>query len=939
MADTGNSLMSLQLSGGQGVAYRAWPVTQGIPLASGQLERGEAVRVVDSRGCARPTQSRCLATWDADLKYVRWLLVDFQADLDPGQASELRLETGSSPAPSEAIRLEQTATHLEIDTGPLHWAIRHPGNTWHTPAPGGLLTSWRVDGEELLSEEAGLCLYMVDQFGVRYESSSSPPPLVEVEEEGPLRASICVRGFHASEQGGRFCPYVLRLHFFAGRSDVRVCHTFVYDQDPNRIEISGVGLRLPLEPGSEPRAAIGGMREVHSSVGPGELSLLQVDDENYEVRREGSICGRGSRPRGWASLSGARGSVVAVMRDSWQEYPKGYRLDAEGLDIQVWPRAYGQNLAFRTPFEETAIRFDRTREESEVVRLLAENPGAPLNLKSFDIQSPADLLWVESMVDQYAPERPASHNDTGIDNGMGAAKTTDIWLRLEPGAAPDDESEQFALSVQEPLLAPADPVHTCASGAVGHFYHAGDPRFEAIDEGLDDLVRTVAIEPEEICHTYGMMRYGNAVCSHSAGPAVAYVHYKDSQPDRALRHVGPYNNETNDQTLGLWGSFLRTGRREHFLRARTYSRAVADVAIIHAHVDASRVGLMHYHSCHQWSGGPSPSHTLVSGILVDYYLSGDRRLLDVAEEVAGWAVRTQEPAGIISCRNGTLHREFAGPLWGLLEVYQATWNEAYGDLAQRSLNWFLRALPAPGRYPLSVYTRGDRGDEAVVEPDCPPSGHARDMYHVFAIGMRLFPSQALREHILAEADYFVWDYLTDNFVTAEMAQRSLTPRSLLWEVEDGFYWTQWGASGNSDAQVACLAYELTGDLVYAAYCRDQLDGTFVRQAKRSRQYADWRFTWLGFGSFVPRLMRTVASALDEDPEGLAQALADWRSRRAEKGMPVYVGPGVDLESDRMDVNGNILNRAPTELPRNAPARTREPLRCLGQLSTAPHPSL
>ena len=161
----------------------------------------------------------------------------------------------------------------------------------------------------------------------------------------------------------------------------------------------------------------------------------------------------------------------------------------------------------------------------------------------------------------------------------------------------------------------------------------------------------------------------------------------------------------------------------------------------------------------------------------------------------------------------------------------------------------------------------------------------------------------------------------------------------LWEVDDHFYWTAWGVSGNWAAQVVCLAYELTGDLTYAAYCRDHLHGHFARLARRCQSYADWRFTWLCFGSYIPRLMRTVATALGRDPEALDHARKAWMEARRERNRPVYTGPGVDLTKDRMDPNGIILNRPPVELPRQAPERSYEPLESLGRLSTDPHPAL
>ena len=75
-----------------GVRRSAWPITQGIPFADGELEPGATVCVVDVEGRPFPTQSTCLATWNRDMKYVKWLLVDFQADLKADETASFFLE-------------------------------------------------------------------------------------------------------------------------------------------------------------------------------------------------------------------------------------------------------------------------------------------------------------------------------------------------------------------------------------------------------------------------------------------------------------------------------------------------------------------------------------------------------------------------------------------------------------------------------------------------------------------------------------------------------------------------------------------------------------------------------------------------------------------------------------------------------------------------------
>ena len=87
------------------------------------------------------------------------------------------------------------------------------------------------------------------------------------------------------------------------------------------------------------------------------------------------------------------------------------------------------------------------------------------------------------------------------------------------------------------------------------------------------------------------------------------------------------------------------------------------LAFVHAYPGhPERLGLIHYHNGHPWSGSLSPSHSVVSGVLTGYYMTGNRRLLDVALEAADRVVRTQEPVGILSNRERRLHRAFTGPL-------------------------------------------------------------------------------------------------------------------------------------------------------------------------------------------------------------------------------------------------------------------------------------
>ncbi len=752
-----------------------------------------------------------------------------------------------------------------------------------------------------------------------------------------MRACICVKGYHATSAGLRFCPYILRMHVYAGKSDLRIFHTFIFDQNPEKFELSAIGMKFPLDPGNDLRMAFGGETQVHSAEKCNNALFLQTSDMEYAVTGDGPISGKGSKTNGWASIRGTNGAAAVAVRDIWKEYPKGISLARDGMDIQIWPEATQENLIFRTPFQEEAVFFGGTRDEATVKRLLEEKPTAPLNLKSFDIQNEEALLWVEKMIEKYAPDRPASHNDTGTSDGTGAAKTTEFLMRFSAEAISDQESEALGISVREPVIAVPDPAYTCATRAARAFYHKGDPRFTEVDRGLDDMLELMAIDPMERCRLYGMMRYGNMVCSHSPGSGVSYRTHYEKNPAKALRYVGPYNNEANDQIWSVWGNFIRTGERKHFLLASAYSQNVADVCICHAHPnDREAVGLMHYHNAHHWSGQVSPSHTLTTGIMLHYYFTGNRRLLDVALEVADWAVRWQEPCGIIANRDfekGALSREFTGPLWCVMEAYQATWEEKYGDLARRSLNWFLHTQSKPGTFPISVYTGGERGDEAWVEPTEEPAVHAGAMYPIFDDGLRLFDSELLRKTIIAEADHVLWNTPTHSYFTAEMAREWLTNRSKLWRIDDQWFWAQWGGPSDYLGTVVCLAYQITGDPMYVAWAKYHVEVYFPDRAERIRNFCPCLFTSIKYAGYIPILAATVAEALKKDPEGVRSAEAEWRRKRAQLGRPLYDGPvpGIPIDREHFDANTNVIGAAPVDIGLK-PGKPRPEPRSMGVLS-------
>jgi hypothetical protein len=258
----------------------AWTITQGIPFANRVLRRDSNIRITDIEGNILPAQWRCLATWSKDNIYVKWLLVDFLLDIKAFEQKTVVLEYDTDINPfldlnntnanrnnintnhsnintnhsnintnhnifnanrnntncnsnnnngndnnKEIIQVKKQGNKTCIDTGIMQVDIRHNIADFFASCRINNGDGWK----NILSENKALFLYMKDQYGTWYDSYlPAPAPVIEFEEIGPIRTSLCIRGVLASKDGRPFCPYTLRLHFFAGKAVIKVDHNFRY---------------------------------------------------------------------------------------------------------------------------------------------------------------------------------------------------------------------------------------------------------------------------------------------------------------------------------------------------------------------------------------------------------------------------------------------------------------------------------------------------------------------------------------------------------------------------------------------------------------------------------------------------------------------------------------------------------------------------------------
>ncbi len=666
--------VSIELRETAGIARCAEAVRLGVPLPRGRVRPGVAAWVVAADGVARVVQWRALARWPDGS--VKWALADFLVDLAAGGRRELRLRWETDDLPATPPPAGDTALTVEGRLG--GFVVETAAATFHVPGPGErdgalLLRAVSVAGRSRLSGE-GLRWRLRGGTGAAAAEAEIRIDAVELEDTGPVRATLSIRGQARGAGLPVALPFRARLAFSAGSPEVCIelllrnpraaLHPGgLWDLgDPGSVLLRDLSLRaVPAEPPVVLAwAPAPGAPAVERP--PGEWRLYQdssggerwdspnhlaadgapsVSFRGYRVS-EGSGAAavplaEGARATPWLRLDGPSGPVSAFVEDFWQNFPKALRCAGGALEIALLP---GES------------------------RLPAELQG-------------------------------------------GEQKRHVAWI----GFGQRDEADGIRRHAT-PVEAWVDPAWIEATGAIRHFtapVPADDPQLERYVASLVEGPHSVASGRESV-DEYGWRHYGDAWADHEA-----------------VRHTGalPFVSHYNNQ-YDLVHSAALQALRERDVRwlelMRSGARHVVDIDIYHTREDkAAFNGGMFWHTDHHrpaglathrtysrrnaaggaYGGGPSNEHCYSSGLLLHHLLTGDPDSAEAVTSLADWVIAMDDgarslfgllDAGPTGAASQTASPDYHGPGRGagnavraLLDAYSLTRRHAYLAKAEELL--------------------------------------------------------------------------------------------------------------------------------------------------------------------------------------------------------------------------------------------------------------
>ncbi|MHC1481677.1 exo-rhamnogalacturonan lyase family protein [Frateuria aurantia] len=617
-------------------------VSWGLPWPQGAVPAGTGFVVASDNGTEQPLQSWPLAYWpDGSLKWSGHAL-------PPSRLSATALRIRPRKALTEAGQslVSQGPNGLYIDTGILRARV---------PTQGQILLSEVTGPGQAAIREAVLKVEIDDALAdeaaapVLRHHYLSDIEAVEIEQNGSDRAVIKIQGRHTEPSGGQVLPFILRIYVYRGSASLRLVHSLVYDLDPERAFVRGIGLVLQLpqqaplhdrhlrlvsaeggvfaeavrgitglrrDPGASiSRAQVAGAATPPLAAWPatvstriddvpafGDYSLLQGHADGYAIRkRTGPGAGwiaaaAGSRASGSGYLGSPQGGVAFGIRNFWQSHPGQINIRHANGD------------------------------EAELALWLWAPRGEPMDLRAY--RSSPDSYPAQREVLDITYEDP----EPGFNTPYGIARSSEITLLLLPATPAAEQLVALDRQIQKPPQLTPSTAQIHASGVFSAYYAPAAPHSPLerdLDAGLAWCFEYYRRQVEQR-RWYGFWDYGDVMHTYDA-----------------YRHVWRYdvggfawdNGELSTE-IWLWHYYLYSGRSDVFRMAEAMTRHTSEVDVYHIGRFAplgSRHDVQHWgDSAKQLRVSTTANHRFF------YYLSTDERLGDLLREQVNGVDRLRE---------------------------------------------------------------------------------------------------------------------------------------------------------------------------------------------------------------------------------------------------------------------------------------------------------
>ncbi len=562
---------------------------------------------------------------------------------------------------------------------------------------------------------------------------------VAVEECGPVKCVICVRGIHVSPASGRrVCPFVFRITVWRNSGKLDFQHTFIYDGDVSRDALKGLGVEFHTRMGLHKEFAKACAEQapdpVETALYNRHIRILtdhgsfhetpalmttwrpRANPAVYEAQLRGEALpenGEGSEVLQEALKVMPHWSDYRLVQDSAEHYGIEKKVVEDGccyIQAVHGHRAPGA-LAFGSCESGWMLAkqdfWQKYPSGLELKGLACREQTATVwfwspQAEAFDYRHYAVRGYNQAYYEGFdnfgaTPYGIANTNQFSLahwegsdavcacQNGMAAGAASASAGASEADAAGtkrarvfvgEADLREFALEVQKPAVLLGDPEYYHTLRAFGYWsLPSCDTPMERYLEEQLDKAFEFYKNEIEIRSWYGFYNYGDIMHTY----------------DR-VRHVWKYDmggyawqNTELVPTLWLWLYFMRTGREDVFTMAEAMSRHCSECDTYHL---GPYKGLGSRHNVRHWGCPCKEARIGMAGHhRYYYYLTGDGRMQDIFEDAkdADFSTVNIDPMRTFYPKEGMVYPTHArsGPDWSSFCSNWMTRWERFDDQAYR----------------------------------------------------------------------------------------------------------------------------------------------------------------------------------------------------------------------------------------------------------------
>jgi len=279
-----------------GIARQSEPISGGISLPEGVFRPGTVKLALFDGDRAVPVQVSELVVGPGGC--VRWILLDFQLDLEASEVRTLSLRTGDPRVPDQVLKVTEDNDVIAIYTGAMTITVNKAGKS-------GPIEKVRVAGRDRV---LGSRISYKDGLSGRGHLATGPS-VVNLHYQGALRVTVELRGgFEDSADTGMY--YSTYITAWAGRTDVLLHHSLINSHPDRRshVKIAESSIALGL---SEMRNVIVGADSPQSFSGGSDINLHQGLEQqrnrnmaSVTLTKDNNTVWSGRDVGGWLRASG-----------------------------------------------------------------------------------------------------------------------------------------------------------------------------------------------------------------------------------------------------------------------------------------------------------------------------------------------------------------------------------------------------------------------------------------------------------------------------------------------------------------------------------------------------------------------------------------------------------------------------------------------------------